>query len=270
MRSPITVASLLALSASAAPAWPSLNLGELGNPLAALDGLSSYFNMVASKVEQVKSATVAPQCDVSKAHMPTGKSSLLSLDYKLLLTIPSQVSGLPGPSPGLYVHHIAIGRGSQNYTCNATKPDEAPKATGAKAVLFNVTCMASMYPDLSAMVPAMAVHFNMDDDSRLGPSVLSISGHHFFNSSGVPYFNLTTPTMDIGQAPCAKNNSANAPADAPKGQIGDGAVPWLKLLAVDGATDNIREIFRVATAGGSAPKTCRDQPDHIEVEYSAQ
>lgn len=80
MRSSLCLASLLALPVSAAPTWPSLNLSVLGNPLAALDGLSDYFNLVASKVEQVKSGTTPPQCDVSKAQMPTRKQSPIRPD----------------------------------------------------------------------------------------------------------------------------------------------------------------------------------------------
>ncbi len=39
----------------------------------ALDSLSSYFNLIASKVEAAKAISVAPTCDLSKAKMPTGK-----------------------------------------------------------------------------------------------------------------------------------------------------------------------------------------------------
>lgn len=161
---------------------------------------------------------------------------------------------------------MAIGRGTQNYTCDASKPNNKPKAAGAVATLFNVTCMATAYPDIAAMMPGMAVHFPLMEANRLGPTALSVSGHHFFTQEGVPYFDLG----EIGQAPTAKDSSASAPTTAARGQKGDAAVAWLKLTTVDGATNNIREVFRVETAGGSPPKTCRGQPDHIEVQYSAQ
>lgn len=188
----------------------------------------------------------------------------------MLLTKSITVAGLPGPSPGLHMRHVAIGRGTQNYTCAGSKPEDAPKAVGAVATLFDMTCMASLYPDVTNRVPGMAVHFNMDDSDRLGPVTLPISGHHFFTGSGVPFFNLDTAAGDIGLAPCAKNASVAAPADAAVGQNGEAAVAWLKLTTVDGATGNLKEVFRVETAGGSPPKTCQGQPDQIEVEYSAQ
>ncbi|TQS32522.1 hypothetical protein Golomagni_07158 [Golovinomyces magnicellulatus] len=191
--------------------------------------------------------------------MPLERTNSLTEDTQI-------VDGLPPPSAGLTVRHIAVGRGTQNYTCDASKPDDAPKATGAVATLFNVTCMATVYPDVAARMTGMAVHFSLVDADRLGPNVLPVSGHHFFTQKGVPYFDLG----EIGQAPTAKNNSAPAPATAASGQKGEPAVPWLKLTTVDGATGNIREVYRVETAGGSAPKTCRGQPDHIEVQYAAQ
>jgi hypothetical protein len=53
------------------------------------------------------------------------------------------------------------------------------------------------------------------------------------------------------------------------GPSGSAAVPWLKLLAKDGATGGIKEVYRVDTAGGSAPATCQGQPANIQVQYSA-
>lgn len=115
-------------------------------------------------------------------------------------------------------------------------------------------------------MPGMAVHFRLNDADRLGPNVMPVSGHHFFTAQGVPFFNLDS----IGQAPTAKNNSAPAPATAAVGQNGEAAVAWLKLKTVDSATNNIKEVYRVVTAGGSPPKTCQGQPENIEVQYSAQ
>jgi hypothetical protein len=158
-----------------------------------------------------------------------------------------------------------VGRGTQNYTCNEDESSK-PKASGAVATLFDVTCMASMYPDITSRIPGMAVHFNLDGKNRLGPKVLPVSGHHYFTAQGVPYFDLG----DVGQAPCAKNSSASAPETASVGPGGEPAVSWLRLLAVDGATEGIQEIFRVSTAGGSPPATCKGMPSHFEVEYAAE
>ncbi|KAH6603320.1 malate dehydrogenase [Trichoderma cornu-damae] len=247
------LSSLAVFGAQAAPALPKLNLKDIANPAAALESLSGYFNLLAAKVQTFKARPAVPVCDLSKAQMP-------------------MINGLPPPSAGLTVHHVAVGRGTQNYTCNADHPDAAPTAAGALATLFNVSCIASISQALLGKVPDMAVNFVYDvatTTGSLGPMTLPVSGHHFFLDSTTPFFNLDTPTLDIGTVPCAKNNSAPAPSTAAAGPRGEGAVPWLKLTAKDGATGGIKEVYRVNTAGGSPPASCRGQPANIEVQYSA-
>lgn len=169
--------------------------------------------------------------------------------------------------------HVAIGRGTQNYTCGANST-AAPTAIGAKATLFNATCVAATYPDLLAMLPPVALEFNFTspEQASLIPSNLLVSGHHYFTSGGVPAFNLDTAEMNLGYLPSAKDSSAPAPTDAPAGQngVGDGAVAWLKLVATEGATGNLQEVYRVNTAGGSPPKTCSGMPSTFEVQYAAE
>ncbi|KAK4082168.1 uncharacterized protein Triagg1_1980 [Trichoderma aggressivum f. europaeum] len=246
------VSSLAIFGAQAAPALPKLDLDSIKNPAVALDSISSYFNLLASKVQLSKVQSVAPICDLSKAQMP-------------------MVDGLLPPSAGLTVHHVAVGRGTQNYTCDASNPDAAPVAAGAVATLFNVSCIASISQDLLQKVPNMAVNFNYDaaTSGPLGPMTLPVSGHHFFVDSTTPFFNLDTTTLDLGTVPCAKNASAPAPATAAPGPSGSTAVPWLKLTAKDGATGSIKEVYRVNTAGGNPPATCQGQPANIQVQYSA-
>lgn len=178
------------------------------------------------------------------------------------------VDGLPPPDAGLTVRHVAVGRGTQNYTCDTNNPSAAPKAIGAVATLFNASCVAALYPDLLSQIPAMAVNFKLDESEKLGPAVMAKSGVHYFDGP-TPFFNLDTPALAIGQVPCAKNSSANAPSTAAVGPKGEKAVTWLRLTAKDGTTGNIKDIFRVDTAGGSPPATCKDMPASFEVQYAA-
>src|SRR5205809_367853 len=89
---------------------------------------------------------------------------------------------LPPPSAGLSIKHVAIGRGTQNYTCDTTNSTAVPMPIGATANLFNATCIAATYPDLLDILPRVALQFPVDDevDSKLGPSNLALSGSHFF------------------------------------------------------------------------------------------
>lgn len=74
MRSITILTAAFVAIASAAPTFPTLDTND--NPLSALDNLSGYFNLIASKVEVAKGLSTAPVCDLSKAHMPTGKHEI--------------------------------------------------------------------------------------------------------------------------------------------------------------------------------------------------
>lgn len=178
-------------------------------------------------------------------------------------------SDIPPPTKGFKVRHVAVGRGTQNYTCDTSDPSSPPTAVGAVATLFNASCVAALYSDLLEQIPGMAVHFNLTDEHQLGPSQLPVSGVHYFANATTPFFDLRTQALDIGEAPCAKNNSAPAPANAPTGQLGEAAVPWLKLTTREGATGNLKEVYRLSTAGGSAPATCEGMPAQFQVQYSS-
>ncbi len=193
---------------------------------------------------------------------------------------------------------MAIGRGTQNYTCDVANATAVPVQAGAVATLFNASCMASAYPDVLHMLPRLALQFDLDlaaatttttttttssdgrrrrrspegqgldgQQLRLGPTNLAVSGHHFFTNVTTPFFALDG---ELGRAPCSKADSQAAPADAPRGRQGEAAVPWLQLRTRDGATGNLVEVYRVETAGGSAPKTCAGSPASFEVQYAAE
>jgi len=168
--------------------------------------------------------------------------------------------------------HVAIGRGTQNYSCGAIET-AAPVALGAVATLYNASCVASTNPDLLSTLPDVALQFKLKDISKdTLPPNLAISGQHYFSNLTTPVFNLDTAAMDLGFAPCAKNNSEPAPAGAAMGQDdeGFGAVAWLKLLTRDGATGNLKEVYRVNTAGGKPPTTCAGMPATFEVGCAAE
>lgn len=219
--------------------------------------LSEYFQMLGEKIQAGRGMAQAPVCNMNNAVLPVASPT-----------------PLPPPSAGLTLKHVAIGRGTQNYTCTTGNETAAPAAIGAVATLYNASCIASTYPDLLSVLPDVALQFNLTspDQTSLAPSNLAISGHHFFTNTTTPFFNLNTEALDLGTVPCAKNNSIAAPTVAAKGQggVGNGAVTWLKLVARDGATGGLEEVYRVNTAGGNPPATCAGMPATFEVQYSAE
>ncbi|KAK9774279.1 hypothetical protein AB5N19_13698 [Seiridium cardinale] len=252
MRSSIALTTALgAIATLAAPTWPSLN--ENAVQPGALATVSEYFNMLAAKVQESRSMAVAPVCDLSTVQMPEAP-------------VP-----LPAVSAGLTLKHVAVGRGTQNYTCDTTNATAAPVQIGAMATLFNASCLISSYPDLANIITKMALQFTLtEEETTLGPSNLAISGTHFFTNTTTPFFNLDRPNLQLGEAGCTKLNATNAPADATRGTDNSTAVVWLKLATRTGATGDLQEVYRVQTAGGSAPATCAGMPASFEVQYSAQ
>jgi len=239
--------------------------------------LSDYFRLISSKIQAGRNMAAAPVCNLARAQLPASGMFLpspiiLSLfNTKRKLTKLSSIA-LPSPASGLTVYHVAIGRGTQNYTCssNATA---APTALGAVATLYNASCIASTYPDLLLAIPNLALQFpTPPSTSALSPSNLMVSGHHFFSNGTTPVFDLNTPGGQFGSIACAKNSSTPAPvgASAGIGGKGFGAVPWLRLLTRD-VQGNLQEVYRVNTAGGSAPPTCEGIINTtFEVQYAAE
>jgi hypothetical protein len=243
-----------------------------------INAVADYFNLLASRVQESRLLAAPPACtDLSRAALRTPTSSLDFLPFfphKILTPRPPASSTLPPPSPGLTLRHIAIGRGTQNYTCDPATPDAAPKAVGALATLFNATCLAANDLPLASSLARAALQFDLAQSQasqKLTPADLAVSGRHLFLGDGTPFFDLdvAASAWQLGQLPCGKNGTANAPADALKGLQGEVSVPWLKLVAKPGATGGLQEVYRVETVGGSAPATCQGQAANIEVQYAA-
>ncbi|KAJ2902306.1 putative malate dehydrogenase protein [Zalerion maritima] len=244
-------------SVLAAPTTPSFidTTSSTGN----YQDVSDYFNLLAKKALNSHFMSVAPVCDVNSAVMSESP-------------VP-----LEPPTAGLTLHHVAIGRGVQNYTC--ANSSSAPEAAGAVATLFNATCLASTHPEIANILPSVALKFDLSDGDRnsafprisLFPSNLAVSGKHFFNSDGVPFFNLDTPAASYGKASCAKDAAESAPDTAAKGQKGENAVAWLRLNTTDdGTTGSIKQVYRLQTAGGSPPASCEGMDSEFSVQYAAQ
>ncbi|KAF2642150.1 hypothetical protein P280DRAFT_295088 [Massarina eburnea CBS 473.64] len=184
---------------------------------------------------------LAESCDLSKAVMAVAPTAL--------------------PMPTGTLAHIAVGRGTQNYTCAATPNDNtaAPKAIGAIATLYNVTCLSVVAPQvLEAVTPiALSTPMTLDKTENDGPK----SGRHLFTATGAPFFET-----DYGWIQAKASANSSAPTTSDKGKNGLGAVAWLKLT---GTAGDFTEVYRVDTAGGVAPKTCSGQTGTFEVQYAA-
>ena len=183
---------------------------------------------------------------------------------------------LAAPAAGLILKKIAIGHGIQNYSCETTTGASTP--TGALAVLYDAT---SLYPGTkntglsqsvwdstpSNVLWKTPIPLNKLADSKYGadaikpfpaPADLKLQGlpnvkflgHHFFDITGVPVFDLSAAGL---KATVKKVGNISAPTAADKGILATGAVAWLKLDDNEtGKSNGLTAVYRVLTAGGYA------------------
>jgi hypothetical protein len=102
-----------------------------------------------------------------------------------------------------------------------------------------------------------------------------VIGRHFFGlltQTAIPIFALDRLAQSpYPEAQVSKIDSMNAPESAYPGLAREGAVPWLYLSDREGlSTGGVNTVYRLETAGGKAPTTCRGQKRNFEVQYVAQ
>ena len=247
--------SLVVLASSAAierrhdQAWP--------------EAIRSFFTAAADTLSLIPTSTLdaltPSTCNLATASMPT-------------------MSGLPPPSSGLTVYHVAVGRGTQNYTCDPSQASSTPTAVGALATLYNTTCMSCIAPSALQQLPPSALLLpTPKQNALLFPAQALASGHHYFTNSTTPTFNLHNGNTNYGIQFAKVNTKVPVPdAQQQPGPDGSKAVPWLKLTSSNAPQglpsdeSGVKEIFRVNTAGGSAPTTCDGQPSSFQVQYAAE
>jgi hypothetical protein len=218
-----------------------------------------------------------PACPLDKAHLAFTKESNLTVPH------------------GLDLKYLAVGRGTQNYTCSPATSTYTNNQ--AQAVLFDASCLADL-PLQLALAPLYAlagpdpVHPNLNvvNSSVAQNKQLVISniaglipkrpppkeiGQHFFRpplpgaAAASPEFTFVSSTGDPNQFT----------VDAKVHNIPDPLNPtfdvdWLDLSSVGGQAGGqaAKKVFRVNTAGGQPPKTCNARDPNqatLLVQYAA-
>jgi hypothetical protein len=198
-------------------------------------------------------------CDLSKVTLPVGTSSSFPNIQVIDTNGTTAPTPLPAVSEGATLRHIAIGRGTQNYTCASSSASATPVAIGAIASLFNATCDSARLNDrVMADVTTLALSYAVPKGAEASQR---LSGHHEFTEKGIPLFKLQTENNNYGYVQAKPDVVKSA------GVNGQGSVAWLKLNAVEG---DYSEVYRVHTAGGQPPKTCEGKGASFTVDYSAQ
>jgi hypothetical protein len=267
MRASIWVLGAIALSVNALPSA----LRARNNKPWTLEE-REYYKSVAEVITLAERSPSFPrglgQCDMAKAVMPTCEPSFFSM-YRNQWVMTSgftdminHTATLPAPDAGLVLKEVAIGKGTQNYTCADSTSASTPVLIGALATLYNVSCVAADLPTVLALLPQLALN------SQPLPTQIDATGIHYFQGAS-PYFQINRP--NLGSTVDKKLATCTAPSNAPLGQNGKGfgSVPWLKLGQVSGSTA-LQNTFRLNTAGGAAPATCEGQPSSFQIPYAAE
>jgi len=171
-------------------------------------------------------------------------------------TVPltGSTGSLPTPPSSWNLAYIAIGQGTQNYSCSAA--GAAPVSIGAMAALYNATYLA--LPVSKPLIPSSSA-LALSTHSGLGLPTL---GHHYF-TSGIPTFSLEAADPPLFLS-AKKTADVTAPADSVQG-----SVDWLQLTDNgDGLTNGLKGVYRVETTSG-AGTTCTSASVQT-VQYAAE
>ncbi|GAB7358857.1 hypothetical protein MBLNU230_g4080t1 [Neophaeotheca triangularis] len=249
------------------------------------------------QVDHQKRSPQKAYCGKDEPTVPTYENSR---EPRLVLPVTTSTfdeDALPMPeSQGLTLRTVALGLGTQNYTCpNATA---SPILVGARARLFNAESYLLDQTLADKDIPAAYLQayesatstetctcdptdlesFPCEDGvnaiSSLPAFDLPIVGQHYFNAAGTPIFNITqTDESAALKLAVAKTAGAQAPQAAYTGQSSDGTVDWL-FLEDDGEGFSVgaKAVYRVQTAGGSPPaeRCASGESGEFEVEYAAE
>ncbi|KAF2846536.1 hypothetical protein T440DRAFT_227647 [Plenodomus tracheiphilus IPT5] len=189
-------------------------------------------------------------------------------------------SALPAPKDQK-LKYVVLGVGTQNYTCGSDE-NAAPGTTGALATLYDIGTKLNddwmakwKIPTLTPLALSLSAAPQMLDWSLKSQGYEHAIGVHLFSKIG----QVNTPIFAFDQlsasphprAQVTKLNATDAPAHACPGSNGLPAVQWLYLKDTVGASvGGIDTVYRVETAGGNRPATCKGMKPSFEVRYAAQ
>jgi len=178
------------------------------------------------------------------------------------------LNGLPSNS-GMTLKYVALGVGTQNYTCNGASWVQTDSGDGANATLYDATSYLAQHTSEISILPAKRLlEFVLSGECQQAADnnpYLDVLGKHYFDSENRPTFNLydANPPLFLS---AAKVDSATAPYPSVN-------VAWLYLVDNgDGLSNGLKAVYRVETAGGAAPTSCSSSEENQQtfIPYAAE
>lgn len=206
------------------------------------------------------------------------RSPVISL-WTLPLTTITGPNYLTPPDKGLVLSHVVLGRGTQNYTCVDATDASVPVAQGAVADLYDVSCLAAKRPELLHLLPDVMVNIGKTTIetaasivSRMTRDKLFIGHHYFAPNNTIPVFDFRMEKSQSLIFRGKKDQGVPATIAASKGipTEQNGAVDWLRIVAIQSMSVGVKLVYRVQTAGGKSPSTCKGMPKSFEIQYATE
>lgn len=127
-----------------------------------------------------------------------------------------------------------------------------------------MSCFVKQNPEMAHKIPREFMDGKRQFLNGL-INVFAVAGDHIFPDAGTPVFNFfqDDKRLFVGK------KKENVPC--PNGDdIGDhGTVDWLNLDTIEGAK-GFKRAYRVMTAGGKPPATCKGKGKTFEVPYATE
>lgn len=180
-----------------------------------------------------------------------------------VLSLPANQTTLAVPD-GTKPIAIALGIGTQNYTCTAAGNYTS---AGAVASLFDISCLykTPLFSRIQDDVMRLPATTRDNLVKSMSKSPLYVAAHYF----------VPNPVTNVGISPKfaqAANGGAIFTTLGKKGGIkspsGAQNVDWLQLSSIQG--DWASTVFRVDTVQGQSPATCSKAGDTVQVPYAAK
>ena len=205
--------------------------------------------LAAALLPLALAAPLQPPCPQNSTTNTTTPANPTACDLSNLTQPPN---ALTPPSADLRLVLIAMGQGTQNYTC--ATPTSTPASIGALADLFDVSCaLADLFDVSCALANPSEAQNNIAAPAAIGT--------HYFADATTPAFDVAA----LGLTHLAKVQDVAAP-------LPDKDVRWLRLQAKEGGSSNVKFIYRLNTVGGLAPANCagREAGEVVTVQYEAE
>ncbi|KAH8917988.1 hypothetical protein BT69DRAFT_1194997, partial [Atractiella rhizophila] len=194
---------------------------------------------------------------------------------------------------GAVVDYVALGGGTQNYTCTSGKYT----SIGAVAGLVDVSCLvdASYFLDLPAVALILGQAYDSDGNLNLTSEVnqtlsayspdavtalqvllnsdnwmqyyLGLHSFTFFPEGATKASPEFIFPQEDGTVSAQDYVIGNLTASYPDPVDSKANINWLQLSAIDGQLAT--GVYRIVTAGGVPPASCDTEGEELDVDYAA-